>query len=109
MYEPSRDIMSFCIAGFSHYDGPKVFDELKIGTRLELALEPDNPYDAKAVAIRFQGVKLGYIPAKMNFEVYQLMFFGHADLFECFVVQVDPETHPESQVRVRIDVVDARA
>lgn len=108
MYEPSRDIMTFCIAGFSHHNGPKVFDELKVGTALELALEPDNPYDPKAVAIFYKGSKLGYIPAKYNFEVYQLMFYGHADLFECFVVQVDPETHPESQVRVRIDVVDAR-
>ena len=108
MYEPSRDIMTFCIAGFSHWSGYEVFDELKIGTKLDLALEPDNPYDPKAVAIFYKGTKLGFIPAKMNFEVYQLMFFGHADLFECFVVQVDPETHPESQVRVRIDIVDAR-
>ena len=108
MYEPSRDIMSFCIAGFSHHDGYLVFNDLKVGTKLQLELEPDNPYDANAVAISFQGIKLGYVPAKMNGTLHQLMYFGHADIFECFVTQVDPETHPESQVRVRIDIVDGR-
>ena len=108
MYEPSTQISTFCIAGFSHYDGFKVFDQLKIGTKLSLELEPDNPYDPKAVAIRLEGIKLGFVPAKLNSSIYQLMFFGYGDILECFVTQVDPETHPESQVRVTVNLVDAR-
>ena len=109
MFEPTRQIATFCIAGFSHWYGYEVFDKLKVGTRLTLELEPDNPYDPRAVAIRFEGTKLGFVPAKMNDAIHQLMFFGHSSIFECVVTQVNPDTHPESQVRVTVNLVDARA
>lgn len=38
----------FSIASFTYYEGVDVFDQLKIGSPLELKLEPDNPYDNRA-------------------------------------------------------------
>ena len=108
MYEPTRQFMSFCIAGFSHWYGAEHLGELKPGTKLKLVAEPDNPYDPRAVAILLGKVKLGYIPRSMNAEVSQLMFFGHGGIFKCVVTQVDKEAHPEQQVRVSVLVKDAR-
>ena len=108
MYEPSRQVLTFTIAGFSHWYGYEVLDKLKVGTKLDLVPEFDNPYDPRAVAIFFEGRKLGFVPAKFNGEIAHCMFFGHGDIFECVVTQVDPEAHPEHQVRVTVNLVDAR-
>ncbi len=39
---------------------------LETGTVLELRREPLNQYDANAVAVYFQGMHLGYVPAAVN-------------------------------------------
>ena len=59
MYEPSRNLFSFHIAGFQHHDGALVLGELKAGDTLELVPERDNPYDAEAIAVKFHGTMLG--------------------------------------------------
>ena len=108
MYEPSRHITSFNIAGFQHWDGALVLSELKPGMQLTLVPEPDNPYDPNAVAILFQGVKLGFVPADKNDLLAQLLHFGHTDVIECRVQQVDPEAKTWNQVFVGLFMVDAR-
>ena len=54
------------MAGFQFYKGASVWNALRLGTRLELRREPSNPHDRKAVAVLFQGNKLGYIPRYTN-------------------------------------------
>lgn len=39
MYEPSRNLFSFHIAGFQHHDGALVLGDLKAGNALELVPE----------------------------------------------------------------------
>ena len=108
MYEPSKCYKSFHIAGFQHHDGAFVLGELKPGTRLDLVPERDNPHDPNAVALFFKDTMLGYVPADCNELIARMMFFGHADLFEAHVLQVNPELDPWKQVRVRIDIADKR-
>ena len=107
MYTPSRHFINFCIAGFTFCEGAEVLGNLKVGSKLELQLELDNPFDPDAVALYFEGKKLGYIPQAKNSQVKQLLFFGH-DVFETSVSQIDPVQHPERQVRVVIKLIDAR-
>lgn len=40
MHEPSRQLMSFNVAGFQFWDGALGLGELKVGTLLELVPEP---------------------------------------------------------------------
>lgn len=108
MYEPSRHITSFNIAGFQHWDGASVLSELKPGMLLTLDPEPDNPFDPEAVAIRYKGVKLGFVPATENGLLSVLLHFGHGGVVECRVQQVDPEAKPWEQVLVGLFVTDAR-
>jgi hypothetical protein len=48
-----RHFSNFNIAGFTYYDGVDVFYDLKIGTELQLKVEPSNRLDAYAVAIYY--------------------------------------------------------
>lgn len=90
----------FDIAGFSYWEGCMVMDRLKIGTKLELVREMDNRYDPYAVAIHFDGYKLGYIPRFENEQFCTLMDQGYSNAFEARVQRVTPDNHMEHQIGV---------
>lgn len=108
MYEPSRHLASYYIAGLQHWDGALILNELKPGEELQLAPEPDNPFDPEAIAIYYKDTKLGYIPAHENSFASLMMHYGHATSFELRVQQVNPEASPWKQVYVGLYVTDAR-
>lgn len=108
MYEPSRNLFTFHIAGFQHHDGALVLSKIKVGDALALVPEPDNPYVPDAVAVKYGDVMLGYIPADSVGPLSVMFHYGHGDAFECVVIQVAPENDPWKQVRASIRVTDAR-
>ncbi len=108
MYEPSRRIDTFFIAGFQHWDGALVLNELKPGMPVDLIAEPENPYDPEAVALFHQGVKLGYVPASQNSLLSLLSFYGHGGILEARILQVKPDADPWEQVRIGVFVKDVR-
>ncbi len=108
MYEPSRVILSFEVAGFKHWDGATVINEIKVGEVLRLVPEPDNPYDPTAIAIYRGEVKLGHVPANCTDPLFQLLFYGHSGAFEARVQQATPENEPWHQLRVGVYVRDVR-
>ncbi len=97
------------IAGFTYYNGPLVFNQLTIGTELTLAAEPDNKYDAKAVAVYFGEHKLGFLPRGLNNEVSKLLEMGYHNIFETRVQYLDPTTGPENQVGVIVYLKEANS
>ena len=108
MYTPSRRMLSFYIRGFQYWDGALVIKKLKPGKKLALVAEPDNPYDPNAVAIKYKGVHLGYVPRDKNSLIAQLLFFGHKDVVRCKVIQRDEKADPREQVRVKLYLKDKR-
>lgn len=108
MYEPSRCLISFYIAGFQYWDGPLVINDMKVGDLLEISPEADNPHDPEAVALRYKGMKLGFIPHDMNSMVSLLCFYGHERILEARVQKIDTASDPWEQVRVGIYLQDAR-
>jgi hypothetical protein len=54
------------LAGFRYHAAAEVWPELRVGDRLELAREPDNPHDANAVKVLWRGRMLGYVPRSDN-------------------------------------------
>lgn len=107
MYEPPRKSASFYIAGFKNYDGTFVLSKLKVGKKLDLVPEIDNPYDPCAVKICRKGTKLGYVPKSENEMLSHLLFYGH-QIYECRIEQVNPDAEPWKQVRVGLFVKDNR-
>lgn len=54
------------LAGLRYHEGGRVWHDMKVGDRLELVREPDNPYDANAIGVEWRGRKLGYLPRREN-------------------------------------------
>ena len=90
MYEPSRVLLSFHIAGFQYADGALVLGDLKAGDKLTLCAERDNLHDPEAAAIYYGKTKLGYVPGNEVGPLSLMMYYGHEDVFEARVQQVAP-------------------
>lgn len=54
------------LAGYRYYAARTVWNELRVGDRLELTREPNNPYDANAIRVVWRGQMLGYLPRRKN-------------------------------------------
>lgn len=108
-YEPTRNVEDFHLAGFAYYDGLDVIDQLKPGTQVQLVAEPNNPKDANAVVIFYQGTKLGYVPSDKNSLISRLLFYGHGNILEARIQMSNTENHPDRQIRVVVKVKDNRS
>lgn len=94
----------FDIAGFTYYEGVLAFNALEIGTQLQLKLEEDNKYDARAVAIYYNEFKLGFVPRSENRIIYKLLKVG-IDCFEVRIQRVNKKENPENQIGVVIHLI----
>ena len=54
------------VRGFRHHQGPEVLPRIKDHDDLDLVREYDNAHDPDAVAIYWEGHKLGYLPMGEN-------------------------------------------
>lgn len=66
------------LAGFRHFDGAKLWEGMRVGDALALVREPDNPHDANAVRIEWNGRKIGYVPRADNAHLARQMDHGAA-------------------------------
>lgn len=103
------------LAGRQYHDADEVWEELHVGTLLELRREPDNRYDKNAVAVMYSDgsvdednepieYHLGYIPAAQNRTIAALLDMGWNDIFECHISQINPHVHYEEQIRMSIRI-----
>lgn len=102
-------LANFNIAGFSYWDGPEAFEELKVGKRLDLVREPDNKFDDYAVAIYCGDFKLGYIPRSDNHDISKYLDMGLDDIYETRIQRISPDEHPENQIEVIVYVKNKNA
>ena len=84
---------NFHIAGFGFWDGCEAFEHLKIGTRLDLIREADNPFDPYAVAIYYGEYKLGFIPRGSNHDISKYLDMGLKDIYEVRITQISPKVY----------------
>ncbi len=96
----------FHIAGFTYYNGPLVFSKLKIGKKLEMKLEEDNKYDARAIAIFYKNQKIGFVPKTENRILYKMLKIGLEKNLRMVVQMVNPAENPERQVQVLVHLVN---
>ena len=103
------------LAGRQYHDADEVWEELHVGTLLELRRELDNRHDKDAVAVVYvknvgkntdeeDAYLLGYIPHGENTEIANLLEMGWTDIFECRISKKDEEAHYEDQVRLTIRI-----
>jgi len=61
------------VRGFRFYDGLQLLNEMQEGDLLEMVREPENEYDAKAIALYFNRHKIGFVPQEDNELLSKLM------------------------------------
>lgn len=54
------------VAGFRFYEGPNLLPQLQPGQAVDLVREPDNSHDPRAIAVYWEGTKLGFLPMLDN-------------------------------------------
>ncbi len=54
------------VAGFQYYKGMDLIHSIGAGQSLDLVREPENRYDNQAIAIYWEGQKLGFMPQCNN-------------------------------------------
>ena len=97
-------LMNCHIAGFGFWEGCEAFEHLKIGTKLDLVREADNPFDPYAIAIYFGEFKLGFIPRGSNHDISKYIDMGLEDIYDVRITRVTPDVHPEQQVEVIVNI-----
>ena len=100
MKSTKEHLANFCIAGATYYQLSECFEKLNLGRKVNLVLEEDNKYDARAVAIYYKDYKLGFVPRAENRIIYKLLKVGLVENLVCRIQQIDASEHPESQIRV---------
>jgi hypothetical protein len=93
-------VQSSPLAGFRYHAGAEVWDELRVGDRLDLEREPDNPYDANAISVSWRGRKLGYVPRRDNAALAWGLDRGQA--LRARISRLSP--HPNPARRIEFEV-----
>lgn len=95
------------VMGFRHYEGRQVWEELHVGQPLTLVREADNPHDAQAIRVEWQGHKLGYVPRADNIDLARLMDNGTA--VEARITKLEKSRRPNNRVQFEIYLPAASA
>lgn len=70
------ELLQTFVAGTAYYDAERAHPALGVGQALVLRRQPDNRYDAKAIEVFADGMKLGYVPRDDNPVLAALMDDG---------------------------------
>jgi hypothetical protein len=88
------------LAGFQYHAGKALWPQMRVGDALALVREPENPYDAKAVRVEWQGHKIGYVPRRENADVARFMDAGQT--LSARISRLAEVRDPWSRVRFEI-------
>ena len=93
-------IQSSPLAGFQFHEGKQLWDQLKVGDPLTLVREPDNPHDARAVRVQWNGHMLGYVPRAENDAVARQLDRGNR--LEARIVRLTRHRDPWKRVEFEV-------
>ena len=88
------------LAGFQYHAGKSLWPRMQVGDALTLIREADNPFDANAVRVEWQGQKIGYVPRRENADVARFMDSGQN--LEARIARLAEVRDPWSRVRFEI-------
>jgi hypothetical protein len=91
------------LAGAQYYATQAQWQNMRVGDALNLVREPDNPHDANAIRVEWQGLKLGYLPRAENAAVASEMDRGGR--VQARIAHLRQERNPWKRVGIDIFVV----
>lgn len=95
-------VQSSPLAGFNYYQAPEVWRGMRVGDTLMLEREPDNVHDGRAISVRWQGHKLGYVPRAQNAALAWAMDRG--DTLDARVSRLQPHRNPRKRMEFEVYV-----
>jgi hypothetical protein len=98
--ETTLVVQSSPLAGFRYHEAAEVWSELRVGDRLDLARERDNPHDANAVSVSWRGRKLGYVPRHQNAALAWGLDRGAS--LAARITRLAPEASPSRRVEFEV-------
>ena len=90
------------LAGFQYYQGKALWEDMKLGDELTLTREPANPHDANAVAVYWNGQRLGYVPRRENSDVARQM--DHGARVKARIIRMVEARNPWQRIRFEVYV-----
>jgi len=66
------------LAGFLYNDGRLLWNNMRAGDVLRLVRERDNPFDADAIRLEWNGRRVGYVPRRDNSDLARQLDAGTA-------------------------------
>jgi hypothetical protein len=95
-------VQSSPLAGFRYYAAAEVWDQLRVGDRLELSREVENPHDGNAVAVAWRGRKLGYVPKRDNAALAWGLDRG--ERLQARISRLAPHPNPARRIEIEVFV-----
>lgn len=94
------------VRGFQHHQGPGLIHRIAPDDALDLVREYDNEHDVNAVAVYWEGHKLGYLPMFENVSLAYML--DHGLLLESHVVYTQPKAQPWEQCFIAVELLVPR-
>ncbi len=95
-------VQSSPLAGFNYHQAPEVWQAMRVGDALKLEREPDNAHDARAISVRWQEHKLGYVPRAQNAALAWAM--DHGESLDARVSRLQPHRDPRKRIEFEVYV-----
>jgi len=95
----------FHVAGVQYYEANEVMDRMKNGDKVRLVRDEDNHHDKEAIAIFYDDTHIGYVPRTETDKFVNFIDMGWGDIFETRISALKPDSHPESQIYVRVKIL----
>ncbi len=93
-------VQSAPLAGFNYHQAPEVWQRMRVGDTLQLAREPDNAHDPKAIRVSWQGHMLGYVPRTQNDALSWAMDRG--ERLDARISRLQPHRNPRKRVEFEV-------
>ena len=88
------------LAGFQYHEGKALWNDMQVGDRLDLVREPDNPHDARAVRVEWNGHMIGYLPRAENEAVARQL--DHGNRLEARIVRLTRHRDPGKRIELEV-------
>lgn len=89
------------VRGFKFYGGLKILDQVKEFDVLELVREPENKYDKNAIAIYYNKLKIGFVPAEEN-DILCVLMDANLIPLRAEVTRIEPQAATWENVHIGI-------
>ncbi len=93
-------IYSTYVAGFRYYKGLELVSDMSVDDAVDILHEAENQHDDKAMALYYNGEKIGYLPMNDN-ELYCYLFNAGVPIY-CDIVKVNADAQPWRMCKVAV-------